>query len=77
MECVVAMTDTEHHRHRCLVRQCIAWRNDLNMGSGWVREWLKGYRGDVEALRRDLNEQIERGNTGAIGEWIETTRGEA
>jgi hypothetical protein len=68
------MTDTEQHRHRCLVRQCLRWYRQH--GRAWLHAWIdgtkdsKGFRGDRDALRDDIRAQIAAGNSGAAGEWV-------
>lgn len=71
------------NRHRCEVRQVLAWR--IQRGLDWVRAWLDGgtivngrptpsieqARG-VEAakrLRDDCRTQWAAGNRGAPGDW--------
>jgi hypothetical protein len=63
---------SEDHRHRCEVRQVLAWR--VQHGLEWVRQWLAGVdakRGaDAAArLRADCREQWAAGNRGAPGDW--------
>lgn len=79
------MDSSEQHRHRCEVRQVLAWR--VERGLQWVREWLDGgvivngrptpsieqVRG-VEAakrLRDDCRTQWARGSRGEPGVWKE------
>lgn len=71
-------SETERHRHRCEVRECI------RMGFQAFREWFAGdpdrktpsvakVRGE-EAARRlwlDVKQQASLGNTGRPGEWID------
>jgi len=66
------MTEQQDHRHRCEVRMLIAATRDPSRGRPWVRRYLADPKvaGRREALRADLNEQIERGNSGGEGEWL-------
>lgn len=76
------MDRSEQHRHRCEVRQVLAWR--VEHGIEWVKAWLDGtvvdgkrqrgavdYRGKeaTDRLRNDAREQWQRGNRGAHGDW--------
>ena len=63
------MTDTEH-RHRCEVRQLIAWSRER--GRQWVIDYLghKNVAGRAPALKADINAQRRLGNTGKHGEWL-------
>jgi hypothetical protein len=59
-------------RHRCEVRQVLAWR--VQHGLQWVREWLAGVgkaRGEPAAkrLRDACREQWAAGNRGDPGDW--------
>jgi hypothetical protein len=75
--------DVEQHRHRCEVRQVLAWT--VERGGDWVHGWLYGrtdsggrrikgvadVRGQAAAgrLRDDAREQWRRGNRGEPGDW--------
>ena len=63
--------EREDHRHQCEVRHLIQAANDWQRGRGWVRTYLadRHVAARADRLRRDLNAQIARGNTGAPGEW--------
>jgi hypothetical protein len=63
------MTPEEQHRHRCLVRQCLAWR--VEHGRAWIHAWLAGYRGDQKALIADIVAQWQLGNRGKRNDWRE------
>ena len=62
----------EEHRHRCEVRQLLAWRAER--GRQWLRDWLAGIekaRGAAarKRLEDDIVQQWQRGNRGAAGQW--------
>jgi hypothetical protein len=62
----------EEHRHRCEVRQVLAWR--VQFGPEWVKDWLDGVgkkRGPAAAdrLRNDCRTQWAAGNRGEPGDW--------
>lgn len=62
----------EDDRHRCEVRQVLAWR--VQHGLEWVRAWLDGVQqkrgADAAArLRADCREQWANGNRGEGGDW--------
>ena len=62
----------EEHRHRCEVRQVLAWR--VQHGLEWVKEWLDGVakkRGQAAAdrLRADCRTQWAAGNRGEWSDW--------
>lgn len=62
----------EEHRHRCEVRQLLAWRRQR--GRTWLRDWLAGVekiRGKAAKARleADILAQWQRGNRGAAGDW--------
>ncbi len=65
------MTDVEQHRHRCLVRQCLAW--SAEHGRAWLRQWLEEHeratRWTQHELRADIVAQWDLGNRGARGDW--------
>lgn len=65
------MTDTsEEYRHRCEVRELI--RAIPLRGREWVRDYLasKPVAGRAERLKKDLNDQIKKGNRGVEGTWV-------
>lgn len=67
------MTD-DSHRHRCEVRQIIAWR--VQRGRAWAQEHLAGVekiRGKAERARLEaaIVEQWRLGNRGKPGDWRE------
>lgn len=66
------MTGALDHRHQCEVRMLIAATRDAKRGRSWVRDYLDAPKvaGRREQLRADLNEQIQRGNTGGAGQWL-------
>ena len=57
-------------RHRCEVRVLI--RAYANPGRDWVVNYLNDpkVKGRREALRTDLKNQREKGNTGEEGVWL-------
>ena len=73
----------EQHRHRCEVRQVLAWR--AQHGGEWVNRWLYGHQPDgrrrvkgvvdyrgrdaVDALVADCRAQWAAGNRGEAGAW--------
>lgn len=64
----------EEHRHRCEVRQLIAWR--VERGRYWLRDWLAGVekiRGKAARARleQDIAQQWSLGNRGKSGDWRE------
>lgn len=64
--------ELEEHRHRCEVRQLIAWR--VKHGRIWLREHLAGIekvRGKPAraSLEADILQQWGLGNRGAWGDW--------
>lgn len=66
------MDASEQHRHRCEVRQVLAWR--VERGLDWVKGWLAGvpkFRGQAGAdrLRDDCRTQWAAGNRGARDDW--------
>ena len=68
------MSSDEQHRHRCEVRQLLAWR--VQRGRVWLRDWLAGVekvRGKAgrERLEADIVAQWNRGNRGKPGVWFE------
>lgn len=65
------MTDDAIHRHQCEVRFLVRSRNDPGKGGRWVREFLADPKvsGRRKALADDLNDQLQKGNTGGDGEW--------
>jgi RNase P protein component len=61
----------EEHRHRCEVRQVLAWRTE---DRGKAMDYLarvRQKRGDQAAdrLEKDCRTQWERGNRGEKGDW--------
>ncbi len=61
----------EEHRHRCEVRQVLAWRTE---DRGKAMDYLarvRQKRGDQAAdrLEKDCRTQWERGNRGERGDW--------
>ena len=57
----------EEHRHRCEVRQVLAWRVE---DRGKAMEYLARVKGDRrEKLEKDCRDQWERGNRGKWGDW--------
>ncbi len=64
------VSQTETERHRCEVRTLL--RAAANKGRAYVRDYLADKRvaGRAAALRADLNEQTDRGNTGEHGQWL-------
>ncbi len=62
----------EEHRHRCEVRALIRATQEADKGRVWVRDYLADPRvsGRRENLRKDLNDQIKKGNMGRDGEWL-------
>ena len=65
--------NVEEYRHQCEVRQLIRWRAETG---SWlkVETYLKkpAVQPRAERLKKDIKEQITRGNKGNWGEWIET-----
>lgn len=75
---------SEQHRHRCEVRQLLAWRAEF--GRAWVHAYINGgadgrgrhvkgvrqQRGDAAAdkLLADCGEQFAAGNDGSPGVWL-------
>jgi hypothetical protein len=61
----------EEHRHRCEVRQVLAWRVE---DRGKAMEYLskvrqkRGYQA-ADRLEKDCRTQWERGNRGERGDW--------
>lgn len=66
------MTTDLDHRRRCEVRMLITASRDAKRGRSWVRNYLADPKvaGRRELLRTDVNEQIQRGNTGSTGQWL-------
>lgn len=64
--------DNETHRHRCEVRTLIRATRDVSRGRRWVRDYLADPRvaGRSAQLRADLNEQMDKGNSGEGGAWL-------
>ncbi len=67
-----AVAPHDDDRHRCEVRQVLAWR--VQHGLQWVRDWLAGVeakrgRDAAEQLRSDCREQWAAGNRGDHGDW--------
>lgn len=55
------------HRHRCEVRQVLAWRVE---DRGKAMDYLARVKGDRrDKLEKDCRIQWERGNRGKKGDW--------
>jgi hypothetical protein len=55
------------HRHRCEVRQVLAWRTE---DRGKALEYLSKVKdARLEKLERDCRKQWSLGNRGAWGDW--------
>ena len=53
-------------RHRCLVRQLLAWR--AARGLDWLRDYIKGWP-RWDSLKTDFETQWRAGNRGEPGDW--------
>lgn len=64
--------DNATHRHRCEVRTLIRATREASRGRRWVRDYLADPKvaGRSEQLRVDLNDQMDKGNTGEHGAWL-------
>ena len=61
------MTTEEVLRHRCEVRQVLAWRTE---DRGKAMDYLARVKGDRrDQLEKDCRDQWERGNRGKWGDW--------
>ena len=61
----------EEHRHRCEVRQVLAWRTEDRGKAMDYLAMVRQKRGDQAAdkLEKDCRDQWERGNRGKWGDW--------
>lgn len=62
-----AMTEQEHMR-RCLIRTLL--RRHRELGTDWLRGYVKDWRMWAQELRVDFWKQQRAGNDGEHGKWI-------
>ena len=59
---------SEEHRHRCLVRYIIRWRQkDRAAALGFISRWMD--KRPTSELEADIYRQWKLGNRGTLGDW--------